>query len=77
MKTHYTTGENLPSFILICNKMDLSSKIEGKQEFVDQIRKSIKTTYGFTIEDYFEVSCMTGEGIDNLRAWLIKHFNKD
>ncbi|MHA1770391.1 MAG: GTPase domain-containing protein [Candidatus Thorarchaeota archaeon] len=55
-----------PQYLLIRNKVDLPDSFD--QELVDILLKNMPQ-----IQGYFETSCVTGEGLDELRRWLIDH----
>ncbi|MFW9994244.1 MAG: GTPase domain-containing protein [Candidatus Odinarchaeota archaeon] len=57
-----------PSYILIRNKTDLKCTID--LELTDKVLKHKEK-----IIKYFQISCLTGNGLNNLKEWLIDQFS--
>ncbi|MCH8908798.1 MAG: GTPase domain-containing protein [Candidatus Heimdallarchaeota archaeon] len=70
IKESYPDNEQIPDFILIKNKIELPSNIDGSliDSFIESELKIIK---------YFELSAMRGEGMKGLQQWLVEHFFTD
>ena len=60
-------NENPARFILVSNKIDLERTVD------DLIIQNILQNEPRIIK-YFEVSCMSGFGVDNLKDWLIQNY---
>ncbi|NWF96876.1 MAG: GTPase domain-containing protein [Candidatus Thorarchaeota archaeon] len=58
------TSPVLPEYVLVRNKTDLPLTVD--RELVEVLRTRTH------ISHYFETSCATGEGIDELRLWLLR-----
>ncbi|MFW9994245.1 MAG: Rab family GTPase [Candidatus Odinarchaeota archaeon] len=56
-----------PDYVLIRNKTDIESTIN--QGLIDHVLRNESQ-----IIDYFEISCMTGNGLDRFKEWLVNHF---
>lgn len=55
----------LPTIVLVKNKIDLDCVYDDN--LVEGIKKQEQ------VEEYFEISCLTGEGIDTLFQWVSKY----
>ncbi|MHA1930455.1 MAG: GTPase domain-containing protein, partial [Candidatus Thorarchaeota archaeon] len=65
IKQYYVDSKyDLPSMILVKNKIDLNETID--EVLVDTLMK-----YDSDVVQYFEVSCMTGAGFDEISDWLV------
>lgn len=53
-----------PTFVLIKNKIDLPSRLDDS--LVEHLLAATPR-----IVKYFEVSCLTGQGLDDLKKWLL------
>ena len=56
----------LPSMILVKNKIDLKETID--ETLIDTLMKNDSD-----VVQYFEVSCMTGAGFDEISEWLVSN----
>ena len=61
------TNSKAPDYILINNKIDLNSNID--QSLINNL-----TDNQTQIEGYFSVSCMTGQGVSELKSWIVKKY---
>lgn len=65
IKPFYASSKyELPLMILVKNKIDLNETID--ETLIDTLMK-----YDDDVSRYFEVSCMTGAGFDDLCDWLV------
>ncbi|MFW9994246.1 MAG: Rab family GTPase [Candidatus Odinarchaeota archaeon] len=55
-----------PDYVLVRNKIDLECSMS--QGFIDHVKEADKR-----IINYFEISCITGEGLNELKEWLVNH----
>ena len=58
--------EALPPFVLVKNKNDLENSFD---ESLLNILKGLEE-----IKNYFEISCLTGEGVEDLKNWITNYF---
>jgi small GTP-binding protein len=69
IKEYYEkNNESYPSFILVNNKMDLDRTFD--MELIETVKEQED------IKEYFEISCLNGEGISNLKKWLEESYFK-
>lgn len=61
------SNEPFPSFIVVNNKMDLDGTIDS--ELIQKIKEQD------FVQNYFEISCLTGSGVNDLKYWLEDFFD--
>lgn len=65
IKLYYARSKyELPALVLVKNKIDLKETVD--ETLVDTLMKSDPD-----VVQYFEVSCMTGVGFDEISEWLV------
>ncbi len=71
IKSHFKDrSDEMPQFVLLMNKCDIPSVIDPR--LVEHLRSAEPN-----IIAYFETSCKTGSGIDELMSWLAKRTSTD